>query len=339
LGTSRQWFLGTTCLLLGGCSFLNDAVWPTLSGQVPTDTAPTEAFGANQPPDAAPAPLFDAAPFTSAVRAAEAKLTAIGSRLPDHRTRLDQAQAKLARRATRVEAAAETPNDFPGNSHGETDFDRWASAQIELSRLNGDIVTLDILREDVARDTADIAIVVAHLTALGETMDIPTTEGQQLTDAGIHANEILVRLGILQERLNNNLTRWQNYSQAQIDRIGVQQAGTILEPGEYEAIKPKPTPWQPSKWPDSGVRFKGRKPLMTVNFSDPEIAYKDELRDLMQRVQSQYPDIAFDLEVVGVDASEVNAVVRLLDHLEVDTQPYRTLRLPDDPPILRLFPR
>jgi hypothetical protein len=135
------------------------------------------------------------------------------------------------------------------------------------------------------------------------------------------------------------LTRWQNYAQTQADRIGVQQAGAILEPGEYEAVQPKPTASPSTSWPDSGDRFKGRKPLMTVNFSDPEIAYKDELRSLMQRVQTQYPDIAFDLEVVGVDASEVNAIIRLLDQFNVDAQPYRTLRLPHEPPILRLFPR
>jgi hypothetical protein len=335
---TQSWLLCGACLLLGGCSFLNDAVWPTLSGDAPAD-GPTPAITTDfQIEDTTPPPLFDADPFMASLDASEARLTAIGSRLPDHRARLDQAQDVLVARANRVEDA----DSAREKTSGETDFDRWASTQIQLSRLNNDIVTLDILREDIARDAADVAIAVAHLTALGETTDIPDDEARKLTEAGIHANEILVRIGVLQERLETNLDRWQNYAQAQADRIGVRQTGEIMEPGEFEVAQPRATRTTrttTTNWPDSGDRFKGRKPLMSVNFSDPEIAYKDELRDLMGRVQTQYPDIAFDLEVVGVDASEVNAVIRLLDGLNVDAQPYRTLQLPDEPPILRLFPR
>jgi hypothetical protein len=316
---------------LASCSFLNDAVWPSLTGEAPPETQEGQAAASSidEPPERAV--LFDAEPFNATLSRSERQLVAVASKLPDYAARLDGLQASLAARAIKVENPPENP--------GESIFDRWASAQIQLSRLNDDIVGLDILQEDVAQDAAAIAVAVAHLTALGQTTDIPDQEVVRLTRAGEQANAVLVRVGLLQETLDTDQQRWRNYAQAQSDRIGVRQAGAAIEPGDFEPPKPSKALSTSAPLPSSGERFKGRKPLMSVNFSDPEVAYKDELADLVERVRTQYPDIAFDIEVVGEERVEVNSVIRLLDNMTIDAQAYRTLQLPEEPPMLRLFPR
>jgi hypothetical protein len=322
------------CLAVSGCSFLNDAIWPTLSGAQPPQIDSGQAGSGPEVTPAQPAPLFDGAPFNASLAQAVRPLRSIDAKLPNYATRLSDTQAALAARAKRVESPPAIPD--------ESTFDRWASAQIELSRLNDDIVDLDILREDLARDAANIAVAVAQLTALGQVTDIPDDESQRLTGAGQQANAVLVRVGRLQQALAQDHQRWKDYAQAQTDRIGVRQAGTILEPSTpstSDTASNTGTTQVVEAWPASGNRFKGRKPLMSVNLSDPEIAYKDELRDLMQRVQTQYPDIAFDIEVVGADRTEVDSVIQLLGGMTIEAQAFRTLQQPGDAPIMRLFPR
>ena len=316
---------------LASCSFLNDAVWPSLTGGAPPEAQEEQATDThiNETPERAV--LFDAEPFNTTLSRSERQLVGVASKLLVYATRLDGLQASLAERAGRVEN--------PLESSGESTFDHWASAQIQLSRLNDDIVGLDILQEDVAQDAAAIAVSVAHLTALGQTTDIPDQEVIRLTKAGEQANAVLVRVGLFQEALDIDQQRWRKYAQAQSDRIGVRQAGAAIEPGDFEPPKPTIKPSSSAPMQSSGERFKGRKPLMSVNFSDPEIAYKDELADLVGRVRTQYPDIAFDIEVVGVERAEVNAVIRLLGKMTIDAQAYRTIQQPEEPPMLRLFPR
>jgi len=280
---------------------------------------------------AEPAPLFDSESFNATLTTAKAQLQSVDAKLPTYAIHLANTLAALARRAERVDNPPAIPD--------ESAFDRWASAQIELSRLNDDIIDLDILREDLARDAANLAVSVAQLTTLGHVADIPDDNAQGLTRAGQQANAVLVKVGHLQQAIMADYQRWKDYAQVQTDRIGVRQAGTILDPVTPSASSNGTETPVVDAWPNSGERFKGRKPLMSVNFSDPEIAYKDELRNLMQRVQTQYPDIAFDIEVIGVGITEVEGVIRLLGNMNIQAQAFRTLHQAGDDPIMRLFPR
>jgi hypothetical protein len=327
----RFCLVGVACLSVSSCSFLNDAVWPTLSGAQPPQTDSNPTASAPEQPDTQPPSLFDGESFNATLAQAVRQLQSVDAKLPNYTTRLADTQVALAARAERVENPPAIPD--------ESTFDRWASAQIELSRLNDDIVDLDILQEDLARDAADIAVAVAELTALGQVTDIPDDESQRLTGAGQQANIVLVQVGQFQQALTQDHRRWKDYAQAQTDRIGVRQEGTILDPDAPRTSTTTGKTTVVDAWPNSGDRFKGRKPLMSVNLSDPEIAYKDELSDLMQRVQTQYPDIAFDIEVIGVDRAEVDAVIRLLAGMNVQARAFRTLQQPDDAPMMRLFPR
>jgi hypothetical protein len=175
---------------------------------------------------------------------------------------------------------------------------------------------------------------------LGQVEDIASDEATRLTNAGREANRVLVRLGTLHQAIKAEQDRWAAFADAQTSRIGVRQAGAIIEPGEMtEPPKTSPQTSNGESLPASGDRFIGRKPLMSVNFTDPDIAYKDRLRALMQQVQAQYPDVALEIEVVGVDADEVGSVTALLDDIGIEASAYRTMLAPDAAPMLRFFPR
>lgn len=318
---------------VAGCSFLNDAVWPTISGSQPPERPQTTQIGTTS---TVPTPeveqLFDAASFNEALEGPVGIVRSVAAKEPDYRTRLDATQQRLASQAQRLQQAE--------GSQSGTGFDRWATAQIELTRLNDERVDLDILADDIAADSAAIATAVAQLTSLGQVEDIASDEATRLTNAGREANRVLVRLGTLHQAIKAEQDRWAAFADAQTSRIGVRQAGAIIEPGEMtEPPKTSPQTSNGESLPASGDRFIGRKPLMSVNFTDPDIAYKDRLRALMQQVQAQYPDVALEIEVVGVDADEVGSVTALLDDIGIEASAYRTMLAPDAAPMLRFFPR
>jgi hypothetical protein len=59
----------------------------------------------------------------------------------------------------------------------------------------------------------------------------------------------------------------------------------------------------------------------------------------MRQVQVQYPDVALEIEVTGVDKEEVDSVAALLADIGIDATAYRTMLAPDAAPTLRFFPR
>lgn len=318
---------------VGSCSFLNDAVWPTISGsQPPERPQTTQTAAAADDPAPEIVPLFNAKGFNEALKGPIGIVRSVAAKEPDYQTRFNTTQQQLADQAQRLQQAE-------ANQAG-TGFDRWATAQIELTRLNDERVNLAILADDIAADSAAIATAVAQLTALGQVDDIAGEEAERLTNAGREANKVLVRLGTLHQKVQTEQDRWVAFADAQTSRIGVRQAGAILEPGEMTAPSTSaPKPDVSASLPASGDRFKGRKPLMSVNYSDPDVAYKDRLRALMRQVQVQYPDVALEIEVTGIDKEEVDSVAALLADIGIDATAYRTMLAPDAAPTLRFFPR
>ena len=90
---------------------------------------------------------------------------------------------------------------------------------------------------------------------------------------------------------------------------------------------------------DSGDRFKGRQPLVTLSFEDPNLEFETRLRGLVDKVRAQYPDIAFDIETIGAPPAQLGKVRGMLKELAIPNDVYVTPVKPGAAPAIRLYPR
>ena len=89
---------------IAGCSFLNDAVWPTISGsQPPERPQTTQIVTASTTSATQTEQLFDPASFNEALEGPVSIVRSVAAKEPDYRTRLDAAQQRLASQAQRLQ--------------------------------------------------------------------------------------------------------------------------------------------------------------------------------------------------------------------------------------------
>jgi hypothetical protein len=333
------------CLALGSCSFVNDAVWPSLSGTPPQDPAPAEV---EETDGSDPSPAVQDQSITdieNALENVEAAIRPPRARVPFTTERLGQLDRELEDRARRFSFVDPMESTDPQEA--------WADLQIELSRFTSELERLEILRREVA---ADAALAAEQLAVLENISGNPAIAGEGAADslADQHASlqadvdTLLAALGRQNAAIGAVLERWETHALRQATRLDT------LRPPEPVEAEPRPTRPTPAPTPASpstddgetvsgplasGERFKGRQPLATLNFADPNLAFEEQLRGLLARVKAQYPDVAFDVESVGASADTVARVEMLLAELDIPAATYSAQLAAGATPEVKLYPR
>ncbi|MFN3233437.1 MAG: hypothetical protein ACE363_14945 [Alphaproteobacteria bacterium] len=328
-------------LTLTGCAFLEDAVWPSLSG----DPGPAqETPSAYTDGEAIDLPLTDAE-RSARIETARATmddvseaLRTLAARIPFHSDLFDRRRSTLGEQAAKLSDLAARP--------GEDRADRWSRLQAELARLGQDLDGLSDERGDVAADAALGAGLLADLRTV-DPVDLPPDDVQRRSLLVNDLEAILAALGQMDRSMGEAQTRWNNFLAAQDSQIAALEPPPLnAAPEPAPAPRPAARPQEPQVTPpgpvppqDSGDRFKGRQPLVTLNFADPDLEFENQLRSLVDRVRAQYPDIAFDVETVAAPPGQLGALVTLLRELGVPADVYSTPADEFADPIIRLYPR
>ena len=326
-------------LLLANCSFVNDAVWPSLAN-VPPEVKP----GFQQQPLVAPVPPPPApgnAEALATVTKVSGNVTGLGARLEQHRNRFTQLQNDLGAQSDTL--TGEITAGRGGSS------ENWSQAQADLSRLNADVGTLSDLRDDVGADAAAAAGLVADLEPVTRST-LDDAAKQRLEAVRGAVDTVLAGLGSLDRDINTALTRWQGITSAQANSLnGVTPPGGSVAASEPPAQPAKPQLRKPKPKPavdalvtgprDSGDRFKGRQPLVTLSFQDPSLDFEPKLRGLIDKVRAQYPDIAFDIETIGAAPADLGKVRALLKAQDIPNDVFVTPPKAGAAPAIKLYPR
>jgi hypothetical protein len=326
-------------LVLAGCE--SSGSWPNLA-DVPPEVKPGFQQASTLAPPPAPAPPATPTEAQAAMAKASTAVAGLGAKLDQHRNRFAQLRQDLDGRSALLDRDVAAGKGMSS--------DGWSKAQADLSRLNADVDTLRDLREDVGADAAAAAGLVADLEPVGRAAldEAPKRRLDTLRGA---VDTVLAGLGSLDRDIGDAMARWQDRTSAQagnLDRAPPPLAGSpsavdsAAEPARPEVRKPRPKPpvaALASGPRDSGDRFKGRQPLVTLSFEDPNLEFETRLRGLVDKVRAQYPDIAFDIETIGAPPAQLGKVRGMLKELAIPNDVYVTPVKPGAAPAIRLYPR
>jgi len=155
-------------LLLGGCSFSSEALWPTLAGEENAGTENSAAMADTSGADATTSTdvARSSQPLTgmsqtgtfvgSKVENMQAELNRLKSALSDHSNELQQLRAQTVRnsQAYHGTVAAISARLQVGTTPGNPVLvQQWNTAQQELDRVNDDIAAMNSLANKVAADS------------------------------------------------------------------------------------------------------------------------------------------------------------------------------------------
>ncbi len=327
-------------LSLTGCAFLRDAVWPSLSGESPSDGPPADQYSSENavdPVQAAAERNKRAAAARVTMDAVAEDLRALAARVPFHSDLFDTRRRTLGDQASKLSELGILP--------GEDAAERWNRLQTELSRLGSDLDGLGDERADVAADAASGAALLADLRTV-DPADLEEADKERRNLLVNDLEAVLAALGQMDRSMGEAEDRWNRFLQAHDSQIAALQPPPLdvedepddprpaVRPQEPQVTAPGPAPPR-----ESGDRFKGRQPLVTLNFADPELEFEPQLRNLVDRVRAQYPDIAFDIETMNAPPGQLGALVTLLRELGVPADVYSTPGDEGTDPLIRLYPR
>lgn len=330
LGAKFRTFLVGAAILLPGCSFTEDALLPSLTGEDPAGKSSAQA----QPPkSAAPKPGAPAEPTRvvssqpplgttdfkpTGVTPGAPTGTAVGKRvsdlredlkkmqasISDHNGELQKIRAKLVQDSQRYHgtiAAVVTRlqvGTTPGNPILVQQFN---SAQSDLTQLRADIAEMNKLAGSVAGDSTMSAFLAESARATRGLSGAVDEDHRQLAILEDEVDRTVVLIDRLLKEVSSDVRRQTNYVAGEIANLNV--VGAAINAGEMYG-----TSLNQIALNRSGVNqvaagqpmdVTGRRPLVVIRFDRNDVAYQQALYSAVSRVLERRPDATFDLVAVA----------------------------------------
>jgi len=324
-------------LLLSGCSFTSDALWPSLSGDtsrqaVRVDIPPTQAEVRSQQTltMASPAPQAVAVPAPAMVAQASPapSNTFVGQKVAQMRGDLGRLQGSINQHMADLQAIRTTTaqnaaayygtvaaiqarlqvGTTPGNPILQQ---QWNQAQAQLDTLNLDIANMNSLSTRVAADSSLAAFMLEAARSTYGLAGAVDEDHRALATLEDDVNRTVVALDRILNELSGDLQRQTAYLNSERSNlaslsVGIKN-GELLGQGlgNRAFASAAPMPSGPIASAASAPGTDGRRPLVVIRFDRARVDYQQALYNAVSRALERRPDAAFDL--VAVSPSRGNA--------------------------------
>jgi len=235
-------------LLLGGCSFASDALWPSLTGDAPSGRpgGSAAAGGASVPIAPSPAernPLPVNSPVTMTpmpsitgtgsvapimVSQAPATGTFVGQKVQQVRAELTQLQSVIGQRNTALQTIRASTNQSSQRYYGTVAaittrlqigttpgnpilVGQWNQAQADLDKLSSDIAAFASLGNEVAADSSMAAYMLQSIKAAYRMSGAIDEDHRQLAVLEDETNRTVVLVDRLLNEISQDVTRQTAY--------------------------------------------------------------------------------------------------------------------------------
>lgn len=317
-------------LLLSGCSFTSDALWPSLSG----DTA-RQAVRVDIPPSpseirsqAAMQPAVMTTQSVVAQAPAQTSNTFVGAKVAQMRGDLGRLQGSINQhmadlQAIRVTTAQNAAAYYgtvaaiqarlqvgttPGNPILQQ---QWSQAQAQLDTLNLDIANMNSLSTRVAADSSLAAFMLEAARATYGLAGAVDEDHRALATLEDDVNRTVVALDRILNELNSDLQRQTAYLNSERSNLASLSVG--IKNGELFGqglgnrafASAAPMAASPVAASAGSAMTEGRRPLVVIRFDRSRVDYQQALYTAVSRALERRPDAAFDL--VAVSPSRGNA--------------------------------
>lgn len=323
---------GAALLMLGGCSFVSDTLFPSLSDEDPQPRP--AARTAPPPPQAAPAPQAQPAPAgpppelgtttfqppsvtpgSSTGTAVGAKIAMIRAELNRLQTSLNQHNATLQRLRTQTVSHAQRYHGTvaainsrlqvgttPGNP---VLVSQWTTAQAQLDGISSDIAQMNSLANRIANDSSTSSYLLETTRATYGLSGAVDEDHRQLAILEDEVN----RTTVLIDRLLNELSEDINRQSAYVgnERKNLTTLAVAIKNGELlgsslanRAFDVQPYPNRPTVGNVPAAAQSGqRRPLVVIRFDRANVEFEQALYTAVSRALERKPQAGFDLVAVA----------------------------------------
>ncbi len=312
-------------LFLGACSFSDDVLWPSLTGEAPSGSAAstsTTAAAATQPAagattapvtPATPPPLgttsYDAVPVTSGPPTG----TFVGQKVVELRGELIGLQSVIAgnsselqRQRDRTGRNASSYHTLVGDINAKLQIgttpsnpvlvDQWGKAQRQLDRISRDIGKLNQLSNDIASNSSMAAYLLESTRAaygLGGAVD---EDHRQLAILEDEVNKTVVSIDRLLNELSDDIRRQSNYVNR--ERGNLTALSVAVKNGEMFGGSLANRAFSSAAPQQLGAATSGR-PLVVIRFDNPNVEYEQALYSALSSALERRPSAVFELVAVA----------------------------------------
>lgn len=337
-------------LLLTGCSWKEDSLWPSFSRngskpggeQVAVPASAAEASGElvldpSQSPGASAPPVLGSTNFTPAqtspgaptgtlvggrVGQLRAELQTMDGRVAQHNVRLQQLRATTAGNAQRYHGtvAAVTARLQLGTTPGNpVVISQWNAAQADLDRLSSDIAALNGLSNAVAEDAGVAEYLLESARATYGLAGAIDEDHRQLGVLEDETNRSQVLVQRLLGELDEDIARQTAYVANERARLTTLANG--IKQGEMfgEPLSSLSAPVMPGRASAGTAASLGRggaamagntRPLVVIRFDRADVEFEQPLYTALSRTLERRPDARFDVVSVAPSGGSASAVRR-----------------------------
>ena len=322
----------SVAILLGGCSFSDDVLWPSLTGEDPSGASETQMADTQAQtvaPASAPQPGYTPSPAPALgtmtyepVQVAQASPTGtfVGQKIAElrgqlinlqnviggHSSQLQQLRGASSQNAERYHGLVAAINarlqvgSTPGNP---VLVSQWNEAQGQLDRISVDIGRMNSLANEIASDSSMAAFVLESTRAAYGIAGAVEQDHTQLAVLEDEVNRTVVSIDRLLNELSEDISRQSTYTGRERGNLTAlslavkngELCGSSLANRAFASAAPAP-----SAAPGGSVAsVTGRRPLVVIRFDDPNVQYEQALYSAMSRALERRPDAVFDLVAVA----------------------------------------
>jgi hypothetical protein len=300
-------------LLLGGCSFASEALFPSLAPEADADGSSTSSNSTAADGDAAAAqPGLGTSSFNPpTVTAGQPTGTFVGQKVISLRDDLTNLQATLSSQNDQLQQIRSQTVEDSQRYHGTVAaiearlqvgttpgnpilVEQWNEAQGELDRINDDVLMMNRLTTDVASTSGMAAYLLESVRAARSLSGAVDEDHRQLRTLEDETNGTTVLIERLLTELSNDAQRQQQYisnergnlntlalaiknGQLYGSSLGIAQGGAPLAPA-YSATA---------------------TPLVVIRFDRPNVAYENALYTAAKGALARRPNAVFEVVAVS----------------------------------------
>ena len=317
-------------LLISSCSFATDALWPSLTGEEPSDAAPGGASQASQSAErptlgtgasASPPSLGTTRFVPPPVTAAQPTGTFVGQKVGQLRSELGILQTNVRQRNDSLQEIRRATTHNAQRYHGTVAavnarlqlgttpgnpvlVSQWNTAQSELDRIGLDIAAMNSLANSVAADSAMVSYLLETTRATYGLQGAIDEDHRQLAILEDETNRTLVLIDRLLNELSEDISRQTAY--VGNERRSLTAISLAIKNGEYYGqsltsrayLSAAPLASAAPASGGGGFAATNRRPLVVIRFDRADVPYQQALYNAVSRALERRPQAAFELVAV-----------------------------------------
>jgi hypothetical protein len=299
-------------LLIGACTFADEALFPTLSASDPK-AAPAPAPTAQVQPPALGTGNFEAVQVTPGASTG----TFVGQKVSSLRNDLQQLQSTIGRQNAslqqlRVESMQNSQRYYgtvaavntrlqagttPGNP---ILMQQWNGAQAELDRISDETLKMNRLANEVASSSALSSYLLDSVRASRGLSGAVDEDHRQLRILEDETNRTVVLIERLLTELTSDINRQQQYVANERSNLNV--LALAIKNGQLYGTSLASAMTTPSAEPASMALQPADRPLVVIRFDRPNVPYENALYTAVKGALDRRPNSVFDVVAVSPSA-------------------------------------